>query len=38
MSVSDNIALFNSKIDKTYWTEQVVNNHTIAVLSDENYY
>ena len=38
MSVSDNIALFNSKIDQTYWTEQVVNSHTIAVLSDENYY
>ena len=38
MSISDNIALFDSKIDKTYWTEQVVNNHTIALLSDENYY
>ena len=38
MSVSDNIALFNSKIDQTYWTERVINNHTIAILPDENYY
>ena len=38
MGIRESIELFNSKIDKTYWTEQVINTRTLVVLPVENYY
>ena len=38
MGIRESIDLFNSKINQTYWTEQVINTRTLVVLPVENYY